>query len=397
VNLQELTAPTGVDGFLAHVQGREFGHFKGDAKRFDGLFGWADLNDILVTQRLDDSQLQVLWGERRVHSSVYTTTTSARGHQWQTLRPRKLNALLGNGATLRLRRVDQLHRKVRELAAGLERELRDPVHVNAYVNCGPAERSAVHHDDHDVLVLQVDGAKHWRIYGPASPQPLPDDGDRAPLLRPDPAAEPAAELRLEAGDVLYVPRGVWHSAEAVDGPSLHLTVGMWRATGADLLEWIVAGLRESELLRADIPRGDETLQRQYVAQVRELLLAQLADSDLLHRMFRARDGSEPADVGFALPVAAHPAALAAELTPAHTIRFLARRAVVEPHDDQITLRAGGQVHRFGARLAPILEQLVAGNALPVADLISRCHDPDHEAEARRMLGELASDGLVDVT
>jgi ribosomal protein L16 Arg81 hydroxylase len=396
VNLQDLTVPIGVDDFLAHVWGRKFQHFEGAPERFDELFGWDDLNDILAAQRLSDSQLQILWGEKQVHHSTYTTSSSARGYHWQTVRPERINTLLANGATLRLRQVDQLHHRVGELAARLERELLDRIRVNAYVNCGPAERSAIHHDDHDVIVLQVDGVKHWRLYGLATPQPLPDDGNHAPVAMSDAPHDPAAELQLRKGDVLYIPRGFWHSAEAVDGPSLHLTVGIWRATGIDLLEWIVTGLRKSELLRADIPRrAEEAHQRQYLAQVREMLLAQLAKPDLLQRMFEARDSREPADIGFALPIAAHKTPASA-LTNSHTIRLLARRAVLEPDGDYVVLRAGGQVHRYGAQLTHILEQLVVGDPLSVSAAISLCDSAANAADIRDMLGSLLSNGLAEI-
>lgn len=394
--LQEITSPLPVEVFLASIWGREFHHFKGPADRFSRLFNWPDVNDILATRSLSESQIQVLWGEQQVNDSVYLTSSSARGYRWMTVRPERINTLLANGATLRLRQVDQLHRGVGELAAGLERELRDRVRVNVYANCGPAERSTVHRDDHDVIVLQVDGAKHWRIYGSAVPRPLPGDGEHAGRPTADPPGEPVAELHLQPGDVLYLPRGIWHSAEAVEGPSLHLTAGIWRATGVDLLEWLVDGLRASDLLRADVPRGQEADQRHYLSQVRDLLDARLADPDVLRRMFRDRDALESVDIGITLPTSAQPSP-AAGLAPSHRIRLLARRAVVEPDGDQVVLRAGGQVLRCADGMTPVLERLVGGELLAVSELTSRCRNGDDAAELRDVLGALVAKGLADVT
>ncbi|MFJ5646308.1 JmjC domain-containing protein [Streptomyces sp. NPDC093223] len=51
-----------------------------------------------------------------------------------------------------------------------------------------------------------------------------------------PPAEPVAELVLHAGDVLYVPRGIWHAVAADQGTrSLHVTYGLQTHTASNLL------------------------------------------------------------------------------------------------------------------------------------------------------------------
>ena len=90
---------------------------------------------------------------------------------------------------------------------------------------------APHFDDHDAFILQLEGSKEWRLYGFAAEQPLRGrhfDID-ASLL-----GEPSQTLCLEAGDLLYVPRGLVHQAHATDTSSLHLTLGV----SLDFLGWI---------------------------------------------------------------------------------------------------------------------------------------------------------------
>lgn len=85
------------------------------------------------------------------------------------------------------------------------------------------EGFGVHWDDHDTIVVQLDGAKRWRIYGTTRPYPLYrdiEDPGEAPT-------EPVADLVLHPGDVLYVPRGAWHAVCADQGVrSLHVTCGL---------------------------------------------------------------------------------------------------------------------------------------------------------------------------
>ncbi len=160
-------------------------------------------------------------------------------------------AQLRDGATLVLDAIDEMHPPIRDLAAGLERQLRTGVQVNAYASWTSQEGFGVHWDDHDVVVVQVAGAKRWRIYGSTRTAPLYRDV----TFDTDTPTDPVDEFTLHAGDVLHVPRGWWHAAAASEGqPSLHLTCGLATHTGIDLLTWLVDELRSHEVVRADAPR-----------------------------------------------------------------------------------------------------------------------------------------------
>ncbi|WP_235526571.1 JmjC domain-containing protein [Nostoc piscinale] len=65
-----------------------------------------------------------------------------------------------------------------------------------------------------------------------------------------PQAPPYLECVLQAGDLLYIPRGHWHHAVACEQPSLHLTVGIECQTG---LDWLIKDLCESVSWRQSLP------------------------------------------------------------------------------------------------------------------------------------------------
>ena len=44
--------------------------------------------------------------------------------------------------------------------------------ANSYYTPRRSQGFAVHHDTHDVFVLQVAGEKHWRVYDPLLELPL---------------------------------------------------------------------------------------------------------------------------------------------------------------------------------------------------------------------------------
>ena len=158
------------------------------------------------------------------------------------------------GATIVVNNLDQLSPGVRTLVSGLETELGVHAQANLYLTPGGAQGFAAHYDSHDVLLVQVLGQKQWRLYD--SPKGLPMRGER---FEPDATkpGERTAELVLQRGDVLYIPRGLMHDADAVDdGPSMHVTLGLHAVRWSEvLLEALAAQALADPALRAGLPLG----------------------------------------------------------------------------------------------------------------------------------------------
>jgi len=130
----------------------------------------------------------------------------------------------GDGYTIVLDSVERYVRAIATLSHSIEVELNFPVQVNAYITPPGSQGLVPHFDDHDVLILQIQGSKIWHLYEGADVA--------AHELRRDEKAVGVeglplpTDLCLEVGDVLYVPRGRVHSAETSFEPSIHLTVGL---------------------------------------------------------------------------------------------------------------------------------------------------------------------------
>ena len=57
------------------------------------------------------------------------------------------------------------------------------------------------------------------------------------------------------GDALYLPRGWIHSAEALGGTSVHLTIGVAAYTRADVVQALIGSLSDVAALRSSLPAG----------------------------------------------------------------------------------------------------------------------------------------------
>jgi ribosomal protein L16 Arg81 hydroxylase len=165
-----------------------------------------------------------------------------------------------NGATIVL---PQLHDSIfglGEFCRALEEVLTCHMQTNIYLTPQVTEEGTAnqgfppHYDNHDVFVMQISGSKAWRVYGTAVATPF--RGERFELGRHE-AGEVTQEFTLNAGDCLYLPRGIMHDAENVgEEPSLHITVGMITKTWADLMLEAVSELAlSSPDFRRSLPAG----------------------------------------------------------------------------------------------------------------------------------------------
>ncbi len=144
--------------------------------------------------------------------------------------------LLDLGMTLTFDDLQRTHPKLTALAAAVARLVGTVGDVT--INCFLSPDGSGfpwHIDTSHVLVLQVSGEKRWLI-GPrvaAPPLPLqrdsPDSAATAALLSqlkfeyPRPLDESATEVLMRPNDILYLPPGQWHRANA-QGSSTHLSL-----------------------------------------------------------------------------------------------------------------------------------------------------------------------------
>jgi lysine-specific demethylase/histidyl-hydroxylase NO66 len=158
----------------------------------------------------------------------------------------------------------------------LESELGHPVQANSYYTPRRAQGFAVHHDTHDVLVLQVAGEKDWLVYEPLVELPLKHQRYSKSLGAHGPAF---LEMTLHAGDTLYLPRGWLHEARTSDADSLHITIGVNTQTWIDALKSALAACEEDVEFRRSVPEDGELH-----VDLLERLAAHLAPDEVARRM-----------------------------------------------------------------------------------------------------------------
>ncbi|HEX7322714.1 MAG TPA: cupin domain-containing protein [Mycobacterium sp.] len=225
-----LLAPLGVEDFFADVWGAADHHVRRhDPGYFEArLPGLSTADGLLEHVRPEPSAVRSVRGYEHRDFGVYRLADGS-------LDLAGVRNDLADGYTIVLDSLERYARRVTSLSHGLEVELNFPVQVNAYLTPPGSTGFLPHYDHHDVLILQLQGSKNWHLYGDAvPPHQMQRQRENDPHGLPSPTGPPT-DVRLRAGDTLYLPRGRIHAAETAAEPSIHLTVGVHVPTVLTLL------------------------------------------------------------------------------------------------------------------------------------------------------------------
>jgi hypothetical protein len=225
-----------------------------EPSRFAALLSTEDVERMLCTTALRAPAFRLVKDGAQIPVRAYTQDIP-----WQpgaftgTAVVGRVAEEFARGATLVLQALHLHWLPAARYCRALEQELGWPVQANAYHTPASAQGFGVHHDTHDVFVLQLAGRKRWLVYEPVLELPLKDQRWSSELGDP---GEPVEDVTLEAGDTLYLPRGWPHEAATAEDESLHLTVGLHPPTRLDALRAALDSCADDvEFRRAADPGG----------------------------------------------------------------------------------------------------------------------------------------------
>jgi lysine-specific demethylase/histidyl-hydroxylase NO66 len=233
---------------------------RGEPGRFDPVLSAADVERLVFASALRAPAFRLVRDGSQLPLRCYTEDIPwSPGVLSYTAVPGRVAEEFAAGATIVVQALHIHWLPAALLCRGLEQRLGCPVQANAYYTPASAQGFAVHHDTHDVLVLQVAGAKRWRLYAPVLEAPLKTQGWSSTLA--ERVGEPIEDFVLDAGDTLYLPRGWPHEAFTSDQESLHITVGLHPSTRLDAVRAALAecaddlGFRETLDGTGEVPEA----------------------------------------------------------------------------------------------------------------------------------------------
>ncbi|KAI1719545.1 cupin superfamily protein [Ditylenchus destructor] len=185
------------------------------------------------------------------------TTHNGKGRVY----PRVVQEHLSEGCSIQCVNPQSFNDNIWYLCEILQEVFCSFVGANNYLTPANSAGFAPHWDDVDAFLLQTEGRKHWKVYAPT------DEDTTLPMVSSENFTdsdflnrEPAFNGWLEAGDLLYLPRGFIHQAKTdAQIHSHHVTVSVCRnftyshVLQNGLTQYLEAMTERSQQLRKSLP------------------------------------------------------------------------------------------------------------------------------------------------
>jgi hypothetical protein len=263
---------------------KDFLHLqRANADYYSSLFQLEDMDSILSSRDIRLDQCRIVKSGKILAPSDFAKNIGGIKAIFrdQIADTNKIFDLYAEGSTIIFESIDTQVSQLSLFCRNLEKLISHKVQINAYLTPKESQGFPIHHDTHDVFILQIFGSKKWKLYDSPIPLPMPHQGHANDI----PKTHLREELTLNQGDLLYIPRGVQHEAMAAHESSLHLTVGVNITTWSDIvIEAIKLASKRDISLRKSLPIGfgsfsDETFYYERIAWAVDCLRESLLSSN----------------------------------------------------------------------------------------------------------------------
>ncbi|EOQ67167.1 MULTISPECIES: JmjC domain-containing protein [Acinetobacter calcoaceticus/baumannii complex] len=196
---------------------------------------WDDVDEMLFGWSPNDGSIH-LFKDGKIDPISYTEDFYDVGMLRKRIIKDSFNNLMLNGATLVLNRIDTKSTKINKLTKAISHFVKEKAVANGYIAFGGNGTFAKHWDTHDVFAIQLIGRKQWKLFAPTFNLPLQNQTSKE--RKHECPETPVFDEILEAGDILYIPRGWWHEALPIEQEeTFHIAVGVHTAHITDYLTW----------------------------------------------------------------------------------------------------------------------------------------------------------------
>ncbi|MDE0779253.1 MAG: hypothetical protein OSB67_00750 [Alphaproteobacteria bacterium] len=301
----DLIAPMGEDVFFAEYHDKKPLHIKASSPdKLDDVMTWDTLNRLLnMTAIWSPHSLKLFLDTKPVLVDQYCRQAIDRnGLMGPQPDAGKVKSWLRRGASIVANDIDTLTPGLISAANAMESRLGGKVQSNLYCSWDQHQAFPTHFDTHEVFALHVAGEKVWRIYEGRLDSPIANDAflslDEEYHLKN--RGEVAQEVTLKPGDVLYIPRGLYHDALASSDGCIHISFGVTHIVGFDVLSLLFERAMTEPLFRQNIP-SDSNDTRQWIDSMVTRLSEISRSEDVWSGIERFQDTFQYHRGGFNLP------------------------------------------------------------------------------------------------
>ncbi|WP_118840421.1 JmjC domain-containing protein [Neisseria meningitidis] len=207
---------------------------------------WKEINELYQRADPTDWQFKFRKGEI-IPKEAYVESFNDVGRIRHRFNKTAVYQYLQDGATMVYNRIDN-EPFVDSIAKQIAQFAQAQTVVSGYLAFGSSSSYRNHWDTRDVFAVQLIGKKHWTISAPNFDMPLyMQQAKDMPHITPSKTVD--MEVILEAGDILYIPRGWWHNPMPMNCETFHLAIGTFPPNGYNYMEWLMKKIPDIQSIR----------------------------------------------------------------------------------------------------------------------------------------------------
>jgi ribosomal protein L16 Arg81 hydroxylase len=246
---QELISPLDEREFSDLLHSRTLTFRPGQGRnRFEGLLDWHTLRDLIEGGVIPPGKFKVTYNTNPVPSPFFLLNDKVNAA--------KLASLITQGVSVITNPIQSYVPALETLCNDIATHIGEVTYADAIVTTGSGGALKLHYDCFDLIVLQMEGSKRWRIYGP----PVIDPVKGMPKQKP-PENVPLLDENLQPGDFLFMPAGFWHHCDNGPNLSLHVAITIRPSTGWHAIQALLPQLLDEEIFRVRLTRFDDAAER----------------------------------------------------------------------------------------------------------------------------------------
>jgi ribosomal protein L16 Arg81 hydroxylase len=276
--LGELVAPLADKDFLLLLRQRNLAHLRGaNPDRFKPLLEWDGLLERIQCGEYPRGLADVRLVRESVNIRAEHWLTKNKADNTNTVNLAKLEGYLAEGYSLVVTPIQSYVPALAALCENIAAQLSEQIKVGVVVTTGLGGAFKLHYDPEDLIILQVEGTKRWRIYGPPVSNPVIG----MPKPPPPPETAPIFDEVLQPGDLLFLPAGNWHHCENGPGRSLHLGIFCIPPTCLHVVKSLLSQLVCDEMFRIPLTRFEDAVELKALeASAKDRLIERIREMEL---------------------------------------------------------------------------------------------------------------------
>ncbi|MFU2059509.1 cupin domain-containing protein [Avibacterium volantium] len=245
-----------------------------NAVKKENLLSWNEINQIFPRCNLiSEDDIKVMYRGEKLPKEYYLEAYDDLGHLRYKFKEEVLYNFMRDGATLVANgivnepNVDIFSQEIANFS-------KCHTFTSLYIAFNNKRSFKSHWDSRDIFAVQMQGKKRWIIHAPTFKDPLfMHKSKDMPEYEPN-LEDVYMDIILEAGDVLYLPRGWWHDPIPVGEETVHLAIGIFPPYANNYLNWIAKDIVKKEVARKSLfcYEHDRKILEELASEVSEFIM-----------------------------------------------------------------------------------------------------------------------------